>query len=191
VNHVEWARIVLPDGELVELSRHDEPDLLGLFVGSEGTLGIAVEIGLRVLRRPEAVRTLLAGFSSTDEAGSAVSDIVAERILPSAIEMIDRLTIDAAEAAVQAGYPDCGAVLIVELDGVTVQVEDDLAAVERICGANGATEIRVAADDVKRALLWKGRKSALAAMGRVSPSYYVQDGVVPRTQLPAVLRRIA
>src|SRR5438309_2912368 len=126
VNHVEWARVVLPDGELVELSRDDSPDLLGLFVGSEGTLGIAVELGLRVLRRPEAVRTLLAGFGSTDEAGAAVSDIVAARILPSAIEMMDRLTIEAAEAAVQAGYPDCGAILIVELDGVTVQVEEDL-----------------------------------------------------------------
>src|SRR5581483_11502624 len=188
VNHVNWARVVLPDGELVQLSRWDEPDLLGLFVGSEGTLGIAVEVGLRVLRKPEAVRTLLAGFGTTDEAGGAVSDIVAARILPSAIELMDRLTIEAAELAVQAGYPDCGAVLIVELDGVTVQVEDDLAAVEAICRENGAIEIRIAEDDVERALLWKGRKSAFAAMGRVATSYYVQDGVVPRTQLPAVLR---
>jgi glycolate oxidase len=191
VNHVNWARVVLPDGELVQLSRWDGPDLLGLFVGSEGTLGITVEVGLRVLRKPESVRTLLAGFGSTDEAGGAVSGIVAARILPSAIEMMDRLAIEAAERAVQAGYPDCGAVLIVELDGVAVQVEDDLAAVEAICRENGAIEIRIAEDDVERALLWKGRKSAFAAMGRVATSYYVQDGVVPRTQLPAVLRRIA
>jgi glycolate oxidase len=190
VNHVNWASVVLPDGELVRLEREEGPNLLGLFVGSEGTLGIAVEVGLRVLRRPEAVRTLLAGFDSTDDAGGAVSGIVAARILPSAIEMMDRLTIEAAEAAVQAGYPDCGAVLIVELDGVAVQVEEDAAAVEAICREHGATEIRIAEDDVERALLWRGRKSAFAAMGRVSPSYYVQDGVVPRTQLPAVLRRI-
>jgi glycolate oxidase len=193
VNHVLGLLVVLPDGELVRLSRDDPgPDVLGVFVGSEGTLGLAVEVTLRVLRRPEAVRTLLAGFPSTDAAGEAVSGIVAARILPAAIEMMDRLTMDAAEVAVQAGYPpDAGAALIVELDGVAVQVEEDTAAVERICLECGAGEIRIAADDVERALLWKGRKSAFAAMGRVSPSYYVQDGVVPRTKLPQVLRRIA
>src|SRR6266852_3879666 len=193
VNHVLAAKVVLPDGSLVELRAGDPgPDLLGVFVGSEGTLGIATEITLRVLRRPEAVVTLLAGFPSTDNAGAAVSGIVAGRILPAAIEMMDRLTIEAAERAVDANYPrDAGAVLIVELDGVAVQVEEDLEAVERICRENGAGEIRVAADDHERALLWKGRKSAFAAMGRVSANYYVQDGVVPRTKLPEVLRRIA
>jgi glycolate oxidase len=192
VHHVLAADVVLPDGELVTLDADAPgPDLLGAFVGSEGTLGIATRITLRVIRRPESVVTLLAGFPSTDAAGGAVSDIVAARILPAAIEMMDSLTREAAERAVHANYPPgAGAVLIVELDGVAVQVEDDLAAVEAICRRNGAGEIRIAADEDERALLWKGRKAAFAAMGRVSPDYYVQDGVVPRTQLPAVLRRI-
>jgi glycolate oxidase len=192
VNHVLEAEVVLADGERVRLKVGDPgPDLLAAFVGSEGTLGIATELVVRVLRAPETVRTLLAGFDSTDQAGAAVSDVVAARILPAAIEMMDRLTIEAAEAAVRPGYPDVGAVLIVELDGLAAQVEDDLAAVEEICRENGAVEVRVAADEGERALLWKGRKSAFAAMGRVSRDYYVQDGVVPRTRLPQVLRRIA
>ncbi len=192
VNHVLEAEIVLPDGELVRLRAGDPgPDLLGAFIGSEGTLGIATEIVVRVLRRPEAVRTLLAGFDSTDQAGAAVSGVIAARILPAAIEMMDRLTIQAAEAAVHPGYPDVAAVLIVELDGLALQVEHDLAAVEKLCLEAGAVEIRVAADDEERALLWRGRRSAFAAMGRVSHDYYVQDGVVPRTRLPEVLRRIA
>jgi glycolate oxidase len=193
VHHVLAADVVLPDGELVTLERDASgPDLLGAFVGSEGTLGIATRIVLRVIRRPESVVTLLAGFPSTDAAGGAVSDIVAAQILPAAIEMMDSLTREAAEQAVQANYPhDAGAILIVELDGCAEQVEDDLAAVEEICRRNGAGEIRTAADETDRALLWKGRKAAFAAMGRVSPDYYVQDGVVPRTRLPAVLRRIA
>jgi glycolate oxidase len=194
VNHVTALTVVLPDGELVRLGSESlespGPDLLGVFVGSEGTLGIVTEITLRILRRPEIVRTLLAAFDSTDTAGGAVSGIVAARILPAAMEMMDRLTIEAAEAAVHPGYPDAGAILLVELDGVAAQVEDDVAAVDRICREHGAWELRLAADDHERALLWKGRKAAFAAMGRVSPSYYVQDGVVPRTKLPEVLRRI-
>ena len=195
VNHVTGLTVVLPDGELVRLGGKgfDTPglDLLGVFVGSEGTLGIATEIVLRVLRRPEAVRTLLAGFPSTDAAGGAVSGVIGAGILPAAIELMDALTIEAAEAAVHPGYPaGAAAVLIVELDGVEVQVEEDLAAVEAICREHDAGEIRVAADERERALLWRGRKAAFAAMGRVSRDYYVQDGVVPRTQLPAVLRRI-
>ena len=193
VNHVLAAVVVLPDGELARLEADAPgPDLLGVFVGSEGTLGIATEVTLRVLRRPEAIVTLLAAFDSTDAAGAAVSVVVAARILPAAMEMMDRLTIEAAEAAVHADYPaGAEAVLIVELDGVTAQVEEDVAAVRSICTEQGAFEIRIAADDVERALLWKGRKSAFAAMGRISESYYVQDGVVPRTKLPGVLRRIA
>ncbi len=195
VNHVTGLEVVLPDGELVELGGKglDAPgaDLLGAFVGSEGTLGIATRITLRILRRPEAVRTVLAGFPSTDAAGAAVSETIAAGVMPAAIEMMDRVTIEAAEAAVHAGYPaDAGAVLIVELDGAAAQVEDDLAVVEAICEGCGALEVRVAADEHERALLWRGRKSAFAAMGRISPDYYVQDGVVPRTRLPAVLRRI-
>jgi glycolate oxidase len=192
VNHVVAARVVLPDSELVELHADaDGPGLLGLFVGSEGTLGIATEITVRVLRVPEAVTTLLGAFDSTDEAGAAVSGIVAAGILPSAIEMMDSLTAQAAEQAVHAGYPEAGALLIVELDGVTAQVAEDVAAVEEICRACGAWELRAASTAEERALVWKGRKAAFAAMGRVSPSYYVQDGVVPRTKLPEVLRRIA
>jgi glycolate dehydrogenase FAD-linked subunit len=193
VNHVLAAVVVLPDGEVVELSAEGPgPDLLGVFVGSEGTLGIATEVTLRVLRRPERIVTLLAAFHSTDAAGGAVSNIVGAGILPAAIEMMDRLTIEAAEAGVGAGYPEgASAVLIVELDGVAAQVEDDLARVEAICLAAGAFELRIAAGEAERALLWLGRKSAFAAMGRISESYYVQDGVVPRTKLPDVLREIA
>ena len=192
VNHVLAADVVLPDGELVELSVWDDgPDLLSAFVGSEGTLGIATRLTLRILRAPEAVRTLLAGFAHTDGAGAAVSAVIARGILPAAIEMMDAVTIEAAEAAVDARYPaGCGAVLIVELDGPSIQVEEDLAAVEAICRENDAREIRVAADAVDRAAIWRGRKAAFAAMGRISPDYYVQDGVVPRTKLPEVLRRI-
>jgi len=193
VNHVLAADVVLPDGELVTLSVDDEgPDLLGAFVGSEGTLGIATQLTLRVLRVPEAVRTLLAGFAHTDEAGAAVSGTIAAGIMPAAIEMMDAVTIEAAEAAVNANYPPgCGAVLIVELDGALAQVEEELERVRAICREHAATEIRVAADADDRVKIWRGRKAAFAAMGRISPDYYVQDGVVPRTQLPVVLRRIA
>src|SRR2546421_5999271 len=192
VNHVLAAEVVLPDGGLVELSVWDEgPDLLGAFVGSEGTLGIATKLTLRVLRVPETVRTLLAGFPHTDDAGAAVSGTIAAGILPAAIEMMDAITVEAAEAAVGANYPpDCGAILIVELDGPATQVEEDVARVDSLCRSNGATEIRIAADAADRAAVWRGRKAAFAAMGRVSPNYYVQDGVVPRTKLPEVLRRI-
>jgi glycolate oxidase len=192
VNHVLAADVVLPDGELVTLSRDDEgPDLLGAFVGSEGTLGIAVRIVVRVLRAPEAVRTLLAAFDSTDAAGEAVSRTIADGILPAAIEMMDALTLEAVEAAVHPGYPPgAGAVLIVEFDGVEEQVGEDSAAVDAICRACGAFEVRAARSPEERALAWRGRKASFAAMGRISPSYYVQDGVVPRTRLPGVLRRI-
>jgi glycolate oxidase len=195
VHHVTGLTLVLPDGEVVELGGKaldpDGPDLLGVVVGSEGTLGIATRITLRIVRVPEVVRTLLAGFETTDAAGEAVSAIVAAGILPAAIEMMDRLTIEAAELAVAPGYPKgAGAVLLVELDGVAAQVEEDAAEVERICLERGAFELRIAADDGARALLWLGRKSAFAAMGRVATDYYVQDGVVPRTRLPDVLRQI-
>ncbi|HXG76261.1 MAG TPA: FAD-linked oxidase C-terminal domain-containing protein [Gaiellaceae bacterium] len=195
VHHVTGLTLVLPDGELVELGGKaldpEGPDLLGVVVGSEGTLGIVTCVTLRVVRRPETVWTLLAGFESTDAAGAAVSAIVGAGVLPSAIEMMDEVTLDAAERAVAPGYPaGAGAVLIVELDGVAEQVEEDAAEVERICRERGAFELRTAEDDASRALLWKGRKSAFAAMGRVASDYYVQDGVVPRTRLPEVLRRI-
>ncbi len=191
-HHVTGLTFVLPDGEIVELGGKaldpDGPDLLGVIVGSEGTLGIATRITLRIVRAPQAVRTLLAGFHTMDAAGAAVSGIVAAGVMPSAIEMMDRLTIEAAEHAVAPGYPEgAGAVLLVELDGVVEQVEDDAAEIERICAECGAFEIRAATSDAERALLWKGRKSAFAAMGRIATDYYVQDGVVPRTRLPEVL----
>ncbi len=194
-HHVTGVTLVLPDGEIVELGGKaldpEGPDLLGVVVGSEGTLGIVTRITLRLVRVPEAVQTLLAGFETTDAAGAAVSGIVAAGVLPSAMEMMDRLTIEAAELAVAPGYPaGAGAVLLVELDGMAAQVEEDAVEIERICTECGAFEIRAATNDLARALLWKGRKSAFAAMGRVATDYYVQDGVVPRTRLPAVLRRI-
>jgi glycolate oxidase len=195
-NHVTGLRLVVPDGSVVRLGgRAPDPpgyDLVGAFVGSEGTLGIATEVTVRLMRRPEAVRTLLAGFGSTDDAGAAVSAIIGAGVLPAAIEMMDALAIEAAEAAVHCNYPaGSGAVLVVELDGPAAEVEAQFAEVERHCRDNGAFEIRIAKDDDERALIWKGRKSAFAAVGRISPDYIVQDGVIPRTALPEVLRRIA
>jgi glycolate oxidase len=192
--HVLGLEVVLPDGSLVHLGGEtlDVPgyDLAGVFVGSEGTLGIATKIILRVVKRPECIRTLLAAFPSTNEAGAAVSDIIAAGMLPAAIEMMDNLTIQAAEAAVHANYPDCGGLLLVELDGPVAEVQALMTHVDEICRANGAWEIRVAQSDAERALVWKGRKSAFAAMGRISPNYIVQDGVIPRTALPRVLSEI-
>ncbi|HEY7274225.1 MAG TPA: FAD-linked oxidase C-terminal domain-containing protein [Actinoplanes sp.] len=194
-NHVTGAEIVAPDGELVRLGGRapDAPgyDLLGAFVGSEGTLGIATEVTVRLVRLPEAVQTLLGAFPSTDLAGAATSAIIAAGVVPAAVEMMDALAIEAAEAAVACGYPaGAGAVLIVELDGPAAEVEAQFAQVRRLCEDNGAFEIRIAADDIERALFWKGRKSAFAAVGRISPDYIVQDGVIPRTALPEVLHRI-
>jgi glycolate oxidase len=194
-NHVTGLEIVTPAGDLVRLGgRAPDPpgyDLLGAFVGSEGTLGIATEITVRLTRLPEAVRTLLAAFPSTDQAGAATSAIIGAGVVPAAIEMMDVLAIEAAEAAVACGYPaGASAVLIVELDGAAAEVAAQFEQVSRLCDDNGAFEIRIAADDVERALFWKGRKSAFAAVGRISPDYIVQDGVIPRTALPEVLRRI-
>jgi len=195
-HHVLGLEVVLPDGSLVHLGGEalDTPgyDLVGAFVGSEGTLGIATKITLRILRRPERVETLLASFESTDAAGEAVSAVIGAGIVPAAVEMMDALSIQATEAAVHPGYPaGAGAILIVELDGPAAEVAAQFEEVERLCRAVGCREIRIARDDVERALLWKGRRSAFAAMARVSPNYYVQDGVIPRTALPRVLRRIA
>jgi len=192
--HVLGLEVVLPDGSLVHLGGKtlDAPgyDLAGVFVGSEGTLGIATKIILRIVKRPECVRTLLAAFDSTNEAGAAVSGIIAAGILPSAIEMMDHLAIQAAEAAVHANYPDCGGLLLVELDGPVAEVESLMTDVNGICRSNGAWEIRIAQSEAERALIWKGRKSAFAAMGRISSNYIVQDGVIPRTALPQVMGEI-
>ncbi|WP_433825066.1 FAD-linked oxidase C-terminal domain-containing protein [Actinoplanes sp. CA-015351] len=194
-NHVTGLRVVTPDGAVVQLggAAPDTPgyDLLGAFVGSEGTLGVATEVTVKLTRLPETVRTLLAAFASTDQAGAATSAIIAAGVVPAAIEMMDALSIEAAESAVHCGYPaGAGAVLVVELDGPAAEVEAQFAAVTRHCEEASAFEIRVAADDTERQLIWRGRKSAFAAVGRISPDYIVQDGVIPRTALPEVLRRI-
>ena len=192
--HVLGLEVVLPDGSLVHLGAKtlDRPgyDSLGVFVGSEGTLGIATKVILRIVKRPEMVQTLLAAFNSTHEAGAAVSEIIAAGMLPAAIEMMDNLAIQAAEAAVQAGYPDCGGLLLVELDGPAAEVETLMAQVKELCKGCGAWEIRVAQSEAERMVVWKGRKAAFAAMGRISPNYIVQDGVIPRTALPEVMSEI-
>jgi len=192
--HVLGMEIVLPDGSLVHIGNKtlDEPgyDLAGVFVGSEGTLGIATKIILRIVKRPEAVQTLLAAFNSPDEAGAAVSAIIAAGILPAAIEMMDRLAIQAAEAAMRAGYPECDGLLLVEIDGPAAECASLMKQIKEICATWGAWELRLAQSETERMTLWKGRKAAFAAMGRVSPNYIVQDGVIPRTALPKVLREI-
>ncbi len=196
VNHVLGLDLVTPQGDRVAVGglAPDPPgyDLVGAFVGSEGTLGVAVSATLRILRAPETVRTVLAAFDSVDTAGAATTEIIAAGVLPAAIEMMDALAIEAAEAAVNCQYPaGAGAVLIVELDGPAVEVAAELAEVDRLCRAHGAFEIRVATDPTERGLIWRGRKSAFAAVGRISPDYIVQDGVVPRTALADVLHAIA
>lgn len=190
-HHVLACEIVTPDGEITTLAAGPGYDLLGAFIGSEGTLGIATKITVRLTRLPETVQTLLAAFDSIESGGAAVSAIIAAGVVPAAIEMMDALAIEAAEAAVACGYPaGAGAVLIVELDGPEPEVAHQFAEVERLCREAGAGEIRIAADDAERAMIWKGRKSAFAAVGRISPAYLVQDGVIPRTALPGVLARI-
>jgi glycolate oxidase len=194
-HHVTGLEVVMPDGSTERFGGlAPDPvgyDLVGAIVGSEGTLGVVTEVTVRLVRAPKAVQTVLAGFRTVDEAGAAVSAIIAAGVLPAAVEMMDALAIEAAEAAVHPGYPaDAGAVLIVELDGPVSEVDAQLADVESFCEQVGAFEIRVAADELERALIWKGRKSAFAAVGRISPDYIVQDGVIPRTALPTVLRAI-
>jgi glycolate oxidase len=191
-NHVTGVEFVTADGELLHLGgKAPDPtgyDLLGVLVGSEGTLGVVTEVTVRLTRLPETVRTLLAAFPGIDDAGAATSAIIGAGVVPAAIEMMDALAIEAAEAAVQCGYPHgAGAVLIVELDGPVTEVGEQFAHVDRLCRENGAFEVRIAADEAERALFWKGRKSAFAAVGRISPDYIVQDGVIPRTALSEVL----
>ncbi len=194
VNHVLGLRMVLPDGEVVDVGGPalDMPgyDLTGVVVGSEGTLGVVTEVTVRIVRKPELVQTLLAAFDSTDAAGEAVSGVIGAGIVPAAIEMMDTLAIEAAEAAVHANYPEARAILIVELDGPRSEVTELLAHVEAICREHGAHAMRLASTDEERALMWKGRKAAFAAVGRISPNYIVQDGVIPRTKLPQILREI-
>jgi glycolate oxidase len=191
-NYVCGLEVVLPDGSLVELGGKelDRPgyDLCGVFVGSEGTLGIATKVIVRVVPAPESVRTLVAFFPSPGEAGRAVSAIVSAGVVPGAIEMMDRLTMDASEQMAHAGWPaDAGAALLVELDGPERECDAVFEDVRRLCGD---AEVRIARDALERDVFWKMRKAAFPAMGRISPHYYVQDSVIPRTRLPEVLDRI-
>ena len=193
-HHVLALDAVMPDGELVHVGGSfadpAEPDLLGLLIGSEGTLAVVTRITVRILRKPEAVQTLLAAFNTIGEGGQAVSDIIGAGIIPAAVEMMDRLAIEAAEAAVHPNFPAADTILIVELDGPASEVHEMFTVVERLCRRAGATTVEIAHDEEQRMRIWKGRKAAFAAMGRLSPNYYVQDGVVPRTRLPEVLERI-
>ena len=194
-NHVLGIKAVLPDGDVVQLGQPSlesvGPDLTGFFVGSEGLFGIALEITLRLLPKPETYRTVLASYASLGAAGDAVASVVASGLLPGAMEIMDRLAIKAAEASVHAGYPqDAAALLIVELEGETTQVEAEFAQLLQVIETSGADEVRTAQNDADRARIWKGRKGAFSAVGRLSPDYIVQDGVVPRSHLGAALARI-
>jgi len=194
-NHVLGLEVVMPDGEIVWLggkTRESQGyDLVGVFVGSEGTFGIATKIVVRILKKPQAVKTVLAVFDVVDHASAAVSEIIARGLVPAAIEMIDQLTIGAVEDAFGCGYPrDAAAALLVELDGIAVGMEAQAERIVDACRESGAREVRTARDEAERQLLWKGRKSAFGAYGRVSPAYMVMDGVIPRTKLPYVLHRV-
>ena len=195
-NHILGVRLVTPGGELVELGGEslDSPgmDLLGLLVGSEGTLGIVTQIICRILPIPESVKTMLAIFDSTEQAVRTVSDIIAARILPATLEMMDNLIIRAVEESLHAGYPtDAEAVLIIEIDGPREGLDETAAEIERICGRNGVREVRTARDERERAQLWAGRRGAFGAVARLFPNYSVSDGTVPRTRLPDALRRVS
>jgi glycolate dehydrogenase FAD-linked subunit len=195
VNHVLGLEVVMPDGEIVWLGGRTRDalglDLTGVFVGSEGTFGIATKIVVRIMRKPQAVKTVLAVFDRVDDASAAVSSIIARGLVPAAVEMIDQLTIQAVEDAFGCGYPrDAAAALLIELDGLAVGMNAQAERIVAACREAGAREVRTAADEAERQLLWKGRKSAFGAYGRVSPAYMVMDGVIPRTRLPYVLGRV-
>jgi glycolate oxidase len=194
-NHTLGLEVVLPDGETIQLggSAPDSPgyDLIGLLVGSEGTLGVVTRIWVRLVPINETVKTILAVFASMEDASAAVAGMIAHRIVPAAIEMMDNLTIRAIESRLPSGYPvDAEGVVLIEVDGLREEVEAQSEAVQQVCRDNGALSVRLAKDDAERAALWAGRKGAFAAIGRLTPDYYTVDGVVPRTKLPATLARI-
>ena len=195
VNHVLGLEFVLPSGEVVQTGGpvEDNPgyDLTGVIVGSEGTFGIATKAWVRITRNPEAYRTLLGVFETVDDATNTISDIIGAGIVPGALEMLDQLILQAVEAAFHFGFPlDAGAVLIMEVDGLEAGLDADAEAIIDIAKKNGAREVRRANSDAERVLLWKSRKQAFGAVGRLAPSYCTQDGVVPRTKLPHILRAI-
>ena len=195
-NHVLGVEVVLDDGQIVWLGGEvsDTPgyDLCGIFVGSEGTMGIVTKVAVRLMQTRESVRTLLAIFDVMEVATRTVVDITAAGIIPAALEMMDRTTIEAVETGSPVGFPrDAEAVLLVEVEGLLEQTERSMNLVRTICQRNGAREVRIAKSDAERQLLWKGRKGAFGAMGALAPNYYVQDGVVPRSKLPEMMRRVA
>jgi glycolate oxidase len=194
-NHVVSLEAVLPDGTVIETGgiAPDTPgyDLTGLLTGSEGTLALVTKIGVRLMREPEAIKTMLAIYNSVDQAGDTVGALTAKGIIPIALEMLDGPMLRMVEAATHAGYPiDAAAVLLIEVEGLIESVEEEVARIQEVCESCGAREFRVARSAEERALLWKGRKNAFGAIGRVTPTYYVQDGVVPRTQVARTLRVI-
>ena len=196
LNHVRAITAILPDGEIVRLGNAEGEvegyDLLGAFIGSEGCFGIALDVTVKLSPNPQAIRTLLADFTSVDAAARATSEIIASGILPAALEMMDAATIRAVEASIYAaGYPvDAEAILLIVVDGHEAGLEADVARVAAMCSAAGARTVRVARDDAERARLWQGRKKAFGAMGRVSSHLVVQDAVIPRTRLPDILAAI-
>jgi glycolate oxidase len=195
VNHVLGIELVLPDGRVVRTGGpiEDQPgyDLTGVVVGSEGTFGVAAKAWVRITRNPEAYRTLLGIFETVDDATNTITDIIGAGIIPGALEMLDALILQAIEAAFHFGFPlDAGAVLIMEVDGLDAGLDQDAERILEIAKKNNAREVRRADTDAERVLLWKSRKQAFGAVGRLAPSYCTQDGVVPRTKLPQVLRAI-
>jgi glycolate oxidase len=194
-NHVLGLELVLPDGSIVETGgkMQDLPgyDLTGLFTGSEGTMALNTRVTVRLMRQPETVKTILAIYDSADDCAATVAEITARAITPAAVEMLDGVMLRMVEEATHAGYPmDASAVLLIELEGLKEAVEEQAEQVRESCLLQRAREFRVARNEQERELLWKGRKNAFGAVGRVSPSYYVQDGVVPRTEIAPTLRYI-
>jgi glycolate oxidase len=194
-NHVTALELVLPDGQIVRVgSKQGDSsiyDLAGLFVGSEGTLALTTEVTVKLSRKPEAVKTLLAIFDTIDDTSETVADITARGITPAACEMLDGWTLRTVEDYIHAGFPlDSAAVLLIEVEGLTEAVAAQAASIDEICRAHRAREVRVARDDKERDLLWKGRKNSFGALGRVAAGIYVLDGVIPRSKLPQTLRRI-
>ena len=195
-NHVLGLTVVLPDGQVAKIGGKapDTPgyDLPGVFVGSEGTLGVCTELVVRILRLAEGVKTLLAIYDSIEEGSETVSAIVAAGMVPATLEMMDQLVIKAVEESIHCGFPlDCATVLIIEVDGLKDDLEIQTQAIVDLCKSHGAREVRVAKDDVERAALWAGRRGAFGAVARLAPSYLVCDGTVPRTALPKILRKVA
>jgi glycolate oxidase len=194
-NHVVSLEVVLPDLTVAQFGAQelDVPgyDVSGLLTGSEGTMVLVTKIGVRLMRKPEAIRTMLAIYNSVREAGQTVANLTSRGIVPVALEMLDGPMLRMVEAATHAGYPlDAAAVLLIEVEGLIEEVEEQVALIDEVCRLSGARDVRVAHSEEERQLLWKGRKNAFGAIGRVSPTYYVQDGVVPRTRVADTLEAI-